>query len=201
MYKTMKYLPLLLLSVFVWVSCKDTPAPPKMETPVENQPAVQNGQAMDINQQKELAAQSGVEVSESELVGMSKSTIIGTNVSIRQSATIKGEKIGVFEDQESVKVLESTNVTNEGEAILSRSITVKGSGGSVTLPKGKAVMIEGYTQATNTYQVSYEDPKKGKLNAQIDASAAETIIYATWFKVERKNGEQGWVLGKFLKTK
>lgn len=200
MSKITKYLAFIFLSLLGWASCKDTPAPEKMEAPA-NQVISQDGKSLDGGQQKELASQSGVEISESELVGMSQATITGSNVSIRQSASIKSEKIGVFDNNESVKVLSSMNVTNEGEAILSRSITVKGGGGSVSLTKGKAVMIEDYDEATNSYLVSYEDPKKGKLNAKIEASAAETIIYATWFSVERKNGEKGWVLGKFLKTK
>jgi len=198
MNKTIKSL--LLLAVLCWASCKDTPPPSKMETPATNQPIVQNGQALDINQQKELAAQNGVEVSESELVGMGKSFINGSNVSVRKSASIKAEKIGVFDNQEPVKVLSSLNVTNEGEAILSKSVTVNGGGGSVTLTKGKAVMIEGFKEATNSYLITYEDPKRGLLKGEIDASSAETIIYATWYNVERKNGETGWVLGKFLKN-
>jgi hypothetical protein len=200
MNKNINYLTLFLLSILGWASCQETPAIPKTENKVENQPVTQDGKALDKDQQKELAAQKGVEVSESELIGMSKATIIGSNVSFRQSASIKAEKIGVFDNQEPVKVLSSLNVTNEGEAILSKSVTVKGTGGSVTLTKGKAVMIEDYQAGSNSYLVSYEDPKKGKLNATIDASAAETIIYATWFNVERNSGEKGWVLGKYLKT-
>jgi hypothetical protein len=201
MSKFTKYLALMLLSLLGWVSCKDTPSPEKMEAPAANQPIAPDGMNLDAAQQKELAAKSGVRISESEIVGVSEGTITGSNVSIRQSGTIKSEKVGVFDNNEAVKILSSMNVKNEGEAILSKSITVKGSGGSVTLTKGKAVMIEDYDSATNSYQVSYEDPKKGKLNAKIEASAAETIIFATWFNVERANGEKGWVLGKFLKTK
>lgn len=201
MSKFTKYLAFLLLSLLGWVSCKDTPPPEKMEAPAANQPIAPDGKSLDAAQQKELAAKSGVRISESEIVGVTEGTITGSNVSIRQSGTIKSEKVGVFDNNEAVKILSSMNVKNEGEAILSKSITVKGSGGSVTLTKGKAVMIEDYDSATSSYQVSYEDPKKGKLNAQIEASAAETIIFATWFNVERANGEKGWVLGKFLKTK
>jgi hypothetical protein len=200
MNKKVKYMPLVLLSGLVWISCKDTPAPPKMETPTTNQVVIEEGQNLDEKQVRALAAEKGVEISESELVGMGKSKIIGSNVSIRQNPSNKAEKVGVFENQEPVKVLTSSNAKNEGEAILSKSITLKGSGGSISLAKGKAVVIEGYDEAKNSYLVSYEDPKKGKMQAQIDAVSAETIIYATWYKVERKSGETGWVLSKFLKS-
>ncbi len=195
----MKNLLLILLVSLSWVSCQNNPEPKALETPAMNAPG-QPGAAQDLDQAKEAGAKAGVAVSESELVGMSKSVINGSNVNMRKEASVRSEKIGTFDDNESVESLESLNVQNEGEAILSKSITVKGTGGTVTLPKGKAVVVENYFPERNTYLVSYEDPKKGKLGAEIDASAAETIIYATWIKVRRKTGETGWVLGKFLKT-
>jgi len=197
--KVMKQLLIFILSVSIWGSCKNTPDSNKTED-LQTNASGQPGAMQDTNKLKEAAAQSGVEISKTDLVGLSKSYIDGSNVSMRAGATIKSEKTGVFEDKEKIEVLNYQNVQNEGEAILSKSIAVKGSGGSINLPKGKAVIVENFNPETNTYLVSYEDPKKGRLEAQIDASAAQTITYATWFNVKRSNGEIGWVLGKFVKT-
>ncbi|MDO8368507.1 MAG: hypothetical protein Q7T20_17035 [Saprospiraceae bacterium] len=193
----MKYLLIFLLAAFTWASCQNTPDPQTYET--SNAPN-QAGTTLDTNLLKEEAAKSGVEISQTDIVGMSKGTIDGSNVSMRSGPTVKSEKTGSFEDKEQVEVLGYQNVQNEGEAILSKSITVKGSGGTVKLNQGKAVIVEDFKSETNTYHVSYEDPKKGKLEADIDASVALTITYATWFQVKRQSGEIGWVLGKYLKT-
>ena len=129
-----------------------------------------------------------------------KGIITGSNVTMRKEASVQSEKIGSFENSEKVEVLETKNVNNESEAILNKSITLKGSGGEANLLKGKAVIIEEYKSEGNLYRISYQDPQKGKLTAEVDASAVETITYSTWYKVKRMNGETGWILGKFLKT-
>lgn len=128
-----------------------------------------------------------------------KAQIIGSNVTMRKDASVQSDKIGSFDANEKVEVLETKNVNNDREAILSKPLTVKGQGGEANLPKGKAVIIEEYQSERNMYLVTYQDPQKGKLTAEVDASAVETITYSTWYKVKRNSGETGWVLGKFLK--
>ncbi|MDX1912368.1 MAG: hypothetical protein SFV22_12820 [Saprospiraceae bacterium] len=129
-----------------------------------------------------------------------KGTITGSNVTMRKEASVQSDKTGSFEMGETVEILETKNVENDREAILTKPVTVKGSGGEVTLPKGKAVVIEAYQSERNYYAVSYQDPQKGKMTADIDASAVETITYSTWYRVKKSGGEIGWVIGKFLKT-
>jgi len=192
----MKHRLYALFSLLVWASCQNS-------TDTNSSSGQQQAEApapKNMDEAKELAAQMGVPVAEAELVGFHNARINGTKVIMRKEASVKSEKVSNFDDNEKISVLETQNVQNEGEAILSKSITVKGSGGTVTLNQGKAVVIEDYSAETNTYSVSYEDPKKGKLTAKIDASAAQTIIYATWYRVKRENGEMGWVLGKYVKT-
>lgn len=195
----MKNLLVCLFAILAWSACQNNPAPETTEATNNSQPASSDAKEDSIIATKTVPEGAKM-ATESNLVGIQSGTITGSNVTMRQGATVQSEKTGTFEDKEIVEVLESTNVQNEGEAILSKPITVKGSGGTVKLTKGKAVVIENYQAGQNTYSVTYEDPKKGKLTAQIDASTVETIIYASWFKVKRKNGETGWVLGKFLKT-
>lgn len=195
----MKNLLVCLFAILAWSACQNNPAPETTEATNNSQPTSSDAKEDSIIATKTVPEGAKM-ATESNLVGIQSGTITGSNVTMRQGATVQSEKTGTFEDKEIVEVLESTNVQNEGEAILSKPITVKGSGGTVKLTKGKAVVIENYQAGQNTYSVTYEDPKKGKLTAQIDASTVETIIYASWFKVKRKNGETGWVLGKFLKT-
>lgn len=133
------------------------------------------------------------------------SRISGTGVVMRKESSVKSEKIGNFNDNEQVSVLETKNVNNDNEAILTKVIALyaseSGSGQEIMqLPKGKAVVIENYDTDQNKYYISYQDAKKGKLYAHIDSDALETISYSTWYKVKRANGQEGWVLGKFLKT-
>jgi uncharacterized protein YgiM (DUF1202 family) len=128
------------------------------------------------------------------------------NVVMRSSSSVKSNKIGNFNAGETVTVLEKQEVENAGEAILTREISLFASNAytgqaQMKLSKGKAVLIEDYNEDTNKYDVTYQDPKKGKLYAAIDADALETISGATWYRVRRSNGQTGWVLGKFLETK
>lgn len=133
-----------------------------------------------------------------------KSHIVGTNVTMRKEASIRSDKLGSFKANEEVTVLETKNVNNENEAILTKPIPLyvsESNSGEVamTLPKGKAVVIEKYNADDNKYEVSYQAEGKGKLYASIHADAVETISYSTWYRVRRSNGEEAWVLGKFLK--
>jgi kynurenine formamidase len=177
---------LLLFVVFVWafVSCKNDPSPRTSEVQQIAQP------------HDSLMSGSGV-------VPSIKTHINASNVTMRKEASVQSDKIGAFELKEPVLILETKNVNNENEAILTKSISLyvdENSSGEVamTLPKGKAVVIESYDAEKNKYEVSYQAPKKGKLYAQISADAVETITYSTWYKVKRASGEIGWVLGKFV---
>ncbi len=128
-----------------------------------------------------------------------QSHIIGTGVTIRKDASVQSDKLGSFNANEAVTVLETKNVNNDKEAVLTKTITLNGNGTQISLPKGKAVVIEDYVSETNTYLITYQDPKGGKMSASIDAGAIETISYSTWYHVKRSSGQTGWVLGKFLK--
>ena len=135
-----------------------------------------------------------------------KSHIVGNLVIMRKESSVKSAKLGSFKNNEEVTVLETKNVNNENEAVLTKPIQLyvsESTSGQVamTLPKGKAVVIEKYNADDNKYEVSYQVEGKGKLFANISADAVETISYSTWYRVKRASGEEGWVLGKFLKTK
>lgn len=225
----MKNLPFILLLAFLWGACQNDSSPKtgdelqkiKSELEAKKKELADKQQIAEIEKELEEverqlravgkvapettssqaptntppAAQTTAEVATKE----PNAKIVGSNVTMRKEATVQSEKLGSFDNNEAVEVLETKNVNNDREAILTKPITVKGSGGEVNLPKGKAVVIEEYQSERNYYLVTYQDPQKGKLTAEIDASAVETITYSTWYRVKRPNGETGWVLGKFLK--
>ncbi|MFN0176573.1 MAG: hypothetical protein ACKVU0_18175 [Saprospiraceae bacterium] len=194
----MKQLALFSFLFLAFVACKNDVSP-KNEA-VQTSPENQATEPQNLNRVNETVTNLSRTEAETPHEDSPKSIITGSNVTMRKEASVKSEKIGSFEQNEKVEILETKNVNNESEAILNKSITLKGSGAEVNLLKGKAVIIEEYKTEGNLYRVSYQDPQKGKLTAEIDASAVETITYSTWYKVKRMNGETGWVLGKFLKT-
>jgi hypothetical protein len=186
----MKSLLIIVALVLTFVSCKNDPSPRVSEDGKEKivAPVAQPHDS--------LTSGSGV-------VPTIKTHINATNVTMRKEASVQSDKIGAFELKEPVLILETKNVNNENEAILTKSISLyvkedNSSEVAMTLPKGKAVVIESYNADNNKYEVSYQVPQKGKLYAQISADAVETITYSTWYKVKRASGEIGWVLGKFV---
>ena len=186
----MKSLLIIVTFVLTFVSCKNDPPPRTSEdgTVKTVEPVAQPHESL---------------MSGSGVVPSIKTHINATNVTMRKEASVQSDKIGAFELKEPVLILETKNVNNENEAILTKSISlyVKENNSSevaMTLPKGKAVVIENYNADNNKYEVSYQIPQKGKLYAQISADAVETITYSTWYKVKRASGEIGWVLGKFV---
>lgn len=224
----MKNLAFVLMAAFLWGACQNNPSPKtgeelqeiKAELEAKKKELADKQAIAEIEKELEAVEQqiravgitspsegpapvaSSTVANEALPVASSEgpsAKIVGSNVTMRKEATVQSEKLGSFENNEGVEVLETKNVNNDREAILTKPITVKGSGGEVNLPKGKAVVIEEYQSERNYYLVTYQDPQKGKLTADIDASAVETITYSTWYRVKRANGETGWVLGKFLK--
>lgn len=195
----MKNLLLILVAALAWIACQNNPSPKTIEESQTNQES-QGEATNELNRVNETVTNVAPVESNTTPSGDPKGIIIGSNVTMRKEASVKSEKLNSFDNSEQVEILETKNVDNENEAILTKPITVTGSGGEVNLPKGKAVVIEKYLQENNHYQVTYQDPQKGKLTAEVDASAVETITYSTWYRVKRANGETGWVLGKFLKA-
>jgi hypothetical protein len=163
-----------------------------------------NQQIKQVNKEENQASGKSAQGTESATPAATnngpQSHIIGTGVTMRKDASVQSDKVSSFNANEAVTVLETKNVDNDKEAVLTKSITLTGNGSEIKLPKGKAVVIEEYKSESNTYLVTYQDPQKGKMSADIDAGAIETITYSTWYRVKRSNGQTGWVLGKFLKT-
>ncbi|MFN0214499.1 MAG: hypothetical protein ACKVT2_09615 [Saprospiraceae bacterium] len=199
----MKYISIFLFAILIIASCQNNTDPKTGDSNL-NEQGIQADAPKTPEEMKELATKSGVEMSNSDIVGNVsgpvEGTIIGANVAFRKGATITSEKMGTLAANESVVFHGNVIIEDEAEAILSQSVAMKGSSGSVTLSKGKPVFIEKFKAGSKTYLISFEDPQKGKLSAQVSASAVESITNASWAQVERKSGEKGWIFSKNVKS-
>ncbi len=128
-------------------------------------------------------------------------TIIGKGVIIRQGNTVESAKMGNYDENERVTILSEARPQNQNQAIAAKPIDLydeyNGKVVVTKLNKGKALVIESFDGSM--YNVSYQDPKYGKLYAIVFPDELQNISNEVWYKVRRKNGSEGWVLGKFLK--
>ncbi len=127
-------------------------------------------------------------------------TIIGKGVIIRQSNSVESAKLGNFDENEQVTILSEARPQNQNQAIAAKPIKLYDDYDGkliTTLNKGKALVIENFDGSV--YKVSYQDPKFGKLYATVFPDELQNISNEVWYKVRRKTGDEGWVLGKFLK--
>ncbi|MCC7465853.1 MAG: hypothetical protein IT261_06270 [Saprospiraceae bacterium] len=202
----MMNLRLLFLFAIIWASCQNQPAAdvqteaPATSSNPETAPAEQKAVPSDISQKAEAASQAGGQIANvSGMVGISKGTIIGKNVPVRKEAGFKAEKVGNFNDNEVVSVIGNQVIQTEGQGVLKKPVVLKKNDSSITIGKEKNVMVEGFNPSTNTFSISYEDPKKGRHEAEVNADAFLGRIFANWYQVRRENGETGWVMDLFLK--
>lgn len=127
-------------------------------------------------------------------------TIIGKGVIIRQSNSVESAKMGNYDENEKVSIISEARPQNQNQAIAAKPIKLYDDYDGkliTTLNKGKALVIENFDGSV--YKVSYQDPKFGKLYATVFPDELQNISNEIWYKVRRKNGDEGWVLGKFLK--
>jgi len=126
-------------------------------------------------------------------------TIVGTGVLMRAQPSVEGAKMGSFNNNESVEVLESKAPQNQNEAVTATEVKLYSDYNGkyiTTLNKGKALVID--RKEGDTYYVTYQHPQYGKLYATLPSSSLESIANLSWYKVKRANGQAGWVLGKFV---
>lgn len=187
---------LYILVLAGFAACQNQP-----ENKSQDAAAQMNGQPIsnaEQNQQKEEAEKNGVYFSNSDLVGTHKAVIIGKNAAIKSGPGFSTETLGTFDENEKVTMGEYKVVQSEGEGILGKPIKLTGNAGSITLAKGKSVLIEKTDDASSTALAVYEDPAKGRYEAEVKFDVFETRMYAVWHQVKRANGDIGWVFGKYL---
>ncbi|MBX7242770.1 MAG: hypothetical protein K1X92_13590 [Bacteroidia bacterium] len=126
--------------------------------------------------------------------------ITGNGVIMRSGNSVESAKLGNFTNGEKVEILEETKPKNENQAIAAKPVKLYSDYNGkyiATLNKGKALVIEEYTGSE--YKVSFQHPEYGKLYATVSPSELESISNEVWYKVKRASGEEGWVIGKFVK--
>jgi len=128
--------------------------------------------------------------------------VTGSAVQLREDHSTTAQSIKSMKKNDLLVVLEEfTPQDNYGEAILIQKTDFfdeyYGSF-SFSLPKGKAVMVEGQVEG-NRCRISYMDIKtKKKGFAKIDRNLLEFISGKPWYKVRREDGMTGWVYSEFV---
>lgn len=127
--------------------------------------------------------------------------ITGESVILRAGNSVQSAKIGNFSKDEVVTILDQAAASAGNEAVLSGNTvlyTDNDTSEGITLPKGKAVIIESYDASNATYTITYRHPQKGPLYASVPSSALDYLHGDYWYYVSRSNGARGWVTGKYL---
>ena len=124
--------------------------------------------------------------------------ITGENVIMRAGASVQSSKLGNFDYNEVVTVLREQISPTSNEAVTKQKVTLytESGGNAVELPQGKAVLVENYNIGSSI--VSSKDPQKGKVKGHVPTYQLDFTSDDVWYQVQRANGQQGWVLGKFL---
>jgi hypothetical protein len=152
-----------------------------------------------ITAKQETATQEQKETEPPTSKATTTASITGTNVIIRESYSTTSKKLGNFDTNETVKILDEYYPSNSNEAIVAHPINLSNSSGQVvyTLPKGKAVKI--ISRNNTKVNVSFSHTDYGTLTADVNYSSLESIAGEKWYKVRRNNGETGWVFSKYVK--
>lgn len=128
----------------------------------------------------------------------SRGRILNTEVNLRSAASVKASKLGSLEKDEIVSILGKQDSPNGNEAVARKPLNLYAADNSLLgrLPQGKALVVETYGAETSV--VSYEDRQKGKVTARAITANLDFTRGDSWYHVRRNNGQEGWVLGRFL---
>jgi hypothetical protein len=128
--------------------------------------------------------------------------VTGSAVQLRQDHTTTAQSLKSMKKNELLQILEEFVPNgNAGEAILTAKTDFfdeyNGSF-SFSLPKGKAVFVEGRVEG-DKFNISYLDVKtKRKGFAKISQNLLEFISGKPWYLVKREDGQTGWVYSEFV---
>ena len=128
--------------------------------------------------------------------------VTGSAVQLRQDHSTTAQSVKSMKKNDLLQVLEEfVPQGNYGEAILTQKTDFYDEyygNYSFSLPKGKAVMVEGSAEG-NRVSISYQDAKtKKKGYAKISSNLLEFISGKAWYRVKREDGLTGWVYSEFV---
>jgi hypothetical protein len=130
--------------------------------------------------------------------------VTGQNVNMRASYSVESKVVGMLRYGESVSVIgQHMPSSNYSEAILNESTKFYDETYSnyvISLPKGKAVIVDGAVDGM-FYNISFIDDKtKRKSYARISRDKLEFIRGEEWKNIVNSKGQSGWVLGRYIES-
>jgi exonuclease III len=128
--------------------------------------------------------------------------VTGSAVQLRQDHSTTAQSLKSMKKNDLLQIIEEfVPDGNYGEAILIQKTDFYDEyygNLSFSLPKGKAVMVEGRVDG-DRYSISYFDIKtKQKGFAKISSNLLEFISGKAWYHVKREDGMTGWVYSEFV---
>lgn len=126
----------------------------------------------------------------------------GSAVQLRSDHSTTAQSLKSMKKNDLLQIVEEyVPEGNVGQAILNQKVDFYDqyySNVTFSLPKGKAVMVEG-SLGGNMSRISYFDVKtKTKGYAKVSTSSLEFISGKTWYRVKREDGLTGWVFSEFV---
>ena len=128
--------------------------------------------------------------------------VIGSAVQLRQEHSTTAKSLKSMKKNDLIQIIEEFIPNgNYGEAILIQKTDFYDEyygSLSFSLPKGKAVMVEGRADG-DSYSITYLDVKtKRKGYAKISSNLLEFISGKAWYRIKRDDGMTGWVYSEFV---
>lgn len=125
-------------------------------------------------------------------------TIIGENVIIRNNHSTTSKIIGSIKSYgERIQILEHHS-PKKVETLIKKDVSVKTTlGNPYLLERGKSVEILEYLNNSKV-KVKFIDQNLKKQISIINNIHLDKNVSSNWYKIKRKNGEIGWVFGKFI---
>jgi hypothetical protein len=137
-----------------------------------------------------------------EVSFVSNAFVSGNSVILRADHSTTANKVKSMKKNDALIILdEFIPDGNYGEAILTEKTDFFSDYNGVfvfSLPRGKAVMVEGKSDGTR-YDISYQDAKsKSRGFAKISPNLLEFISGKAWYHVRLADGTTGWVFSEFV---
>jgi hypothetical protein len=130
--------------------------------------------------------------------------VTGQNVNMRASYSVESKVVGMLRYGESVTVIgQHLPSSNYSEAILKESTKFYDEtyiNYVFTLPKGKAVIVDGAVDGMFDNISFIDDKTKRKSYARISRDKLEFIRGEAWKNIVNSKGQSGWVLGRYIQS-
>jgi hypothetical protein len=187
--------------IFFCFSCKNEPKVSDLEKAKQNL----DSKRKELSEKQELLRiesemkSLGSELQKLNGIAPKKATvgrIIGTEVIIRNDASTQAAKLGNFNTNENVQILDKQDFMNNNEAISNQDLQIDR---DFKLSKGKSLIVDAYYPQNDTYDVHFERPNVGTQSLNLPAYVIEKTENESWYFVQRNTGAQGWVYGKYLR--